>query len=155
MPDNNYRIIKLENDNIENIISIEKSIKISDWSKSNIKSTINDKNYHYYGYFDTKLKTVLGYYCIRIVCDICELCNISVRKEHQNKGIGSILILHCIKIAKGFQCIRFELELRESNKHALKLYTAFDMKVVGKRKAYYDNPVENALLMTLELSPVK
>ncbi|MGZ7144902.1 GNAT family N-acetyltransferase, partial [Streptococcus pyogenes] len=42
------------------------------------------------------------------------------------------------------------LEVRESNKAARGLYEKFGFKKVGLRKKYYQNPVEDAVLMARE-----
>jgi ribosomal-protein-alanine N-acetyltransferase len=38
--------------------------------------------------------------------------------------------------------------VRESNKAAISLYDKFGFQVVGRRRNYYENPREDALLMT-------
>ena len=43
------------------------------------------------------------------------------------------------------------LEVRESNAPAIALYTGAGFAPVGKRKNFYSNPTENAVLMTISL----
>jgi ribosomal-protein-alanine N-acetyltransferase len=42
------------------------------------------------------------------------------------------------------------LEVRESNSSAIRLYNKHGFSVKGKRKGYYKNPVEDALIMGLD-----
>ena len=42
----------------------------------------------------------------------------------------------------------FNLEVRESNVHAIEMYEKFGYTVLGRRKNFYRCPVEDALLMT-------
>ena len=46
------------------------------------------------------------------------------------------------------KCSFITLEVRESNSKAIKLYEKFGFEDVGTRKNYYNNPIENAKLMT-------
>ena len=43
------------------------------------------------------------------------------------------------------------LEVRASNKAAISLYEKYDFKIIGKRKEYYTNPIEDAFIMQLEI----
>jgi ribosomal-protein-alanine N-acetyltransferase len=42
------------------------------------------------------------------------------------------------------------LEVRESNAPARALYEAFGFRAVGRRKAYYRHPVEDAIILRLQ-----
>jgi ribosomal-protein-alanine N-acetyltransferase len=142
-------IEKLTQRNIKSIIDIENSIKSKDWTYENILSSIDKDDYIYYGYLLEG--ELIGYYCIRIVLDICELYMISVRKDKQGYGIGSIMIKHLKEIAKEFKCSKIELEVRKENEIAQHLYLKHNFKIVGSRKNYYENPTDDAILMTLYL----
>ncbi|MGT2866591.1 ribosomal protein S18-alanine N-acetyltransferase [Streptococcus fryi] len=71
-----------------------------------------------------------------------ELTNIAVHKEYQNKGYAHQL-LHKLD---GLGQPVF-LEVRESNYKAQGLYQSHGFKVIGKRKAYYHHPTEDAIMM--------
>ena len=44
------------------------------------------------------------------------------------------------------------LEVRKSNSPAINFYLGFDFKIVGDRKNYYSNPIEDAYVMEHEVS---
>lgn len=71
-----------------------------------------------------------------------ELTNIAVHKEYQNKGYAHQL-LHKLD---GLGQPVF-LEVRESNYKAQGLYQSHGFKEIGKRKAYYHHPTEDAIMM--------
>jgi ribosomal-protein-alanine N-acetyltransferase len=136
-----------------NHIQVIGKIEKSNSNESSLQSIINSFNfnneYHFFGYFtDGKL---IGYYYVRIVMDFCELFQISVHKEFQGKGIGTILLNHCIDFARKMKCRVIELELRKSNRVAMKMYHKYNFQIVSSRKNYYLNPTENAILMSLIL----
>ena len=45
----------------------------------------------------------------------------------------------------------FFLEVREQNEVGQRLYKKFGFTVCGKRKGYYSNPTDNAVLMKKEM----
>ena len=71
-----------------------------------------------------------------------ELTNIAVHKEYQNRGYAHQL-LHKLD---GLGQPVF-LEVRESNQKAQHLYESHGFKELGKRKAYYHQPTEDAIMM--------
>lgn len=138
-------ISKLNSKHLDELMNM----KCSDWNGDNIKSTLNQQNYHYFGYFkDNKL---VAYYCVRIVLDVCELNYILVKKQYRKKGVGKLLIIHLIDFSKSLKCNKIEIEVRKSNDVAIDLYLKDNFEIVGMRKKYYQNPEEDALLMTLFL----
>ena len=77
------------------------------------------------------------------------ITNIAVIPEKRRMGIGKKLIEEMIKSAKELDLSLLTLEVRESNTAAISLYKSFGFEELGKRKNYYTNPVEDALIMTL------
>jgi ribosomal-protein-alanine N-acetyltransferase len=141
-------IIKLNNEDLDEIYDIEYSNRNS-INKNLIEESIKDVKYHFFGY--RKNDKLVGYYYMRIILDICELFQITVHKNSQNTGIGKLLLNHCIAFAKNNHCRCIELEVRENNIPAKKLYLNNNFKIITKRKNYYNNPIEDAILMTLNL----
>lgn len=91
---------------------------------------------------------VMGYVGLMFVLDEGYISNIAVSPEFRRRGVADALINALIDRAK--KTLSFvTLEVRESNLHAIYLYTKHGFEVVGKRKNYYDKPKESALLMTL------
>ncbi len=76
-----------------------------------------------------------------------EILNFAVAGHLFRQGIGTRLLKHVIKVKKPE---KIWLEVRKSNKTAVKFYLVNGFKIVGSRKDYYTNPLEDALLMKLE-----
>ena len=73
--------------------------------------------------------------------------NIAVLPEYRRKGVGKALLQHVINDCE----TRLEfisLEVRVSNDSAISLYNKFGFVEVGRRKRFYTNPDEDALIMT-------
>ncbi len=72
-----------------------------------------------------------------------------VREFERGKGLGELLLIQAIYdvIYKGGKSI--SLEVRQSNYQAIKLYQKYGFHKVGKRKFYYSNNNEDAIIMTV------
>ena len=81
----------------------------------------------------------------RIALDEDELLNLAVDPAHRGHGIGRRLLEKAIEQASS----TIHLEVRESNLAALRLYQKVGFYVTGRRKAYYQNPSESGIVMTL------
>jgi [ribosomal protein S18]-alanine N-acetyltransferase len=74
-----------------------------------------------------------------------ELEFISVSPEFRGAGHGSELLAHLMANLPN-TCERLLLEVRESNAAARRLYTKHGFAECGRRRSYYRNPVEDAVL---------
>ena len=81
----------------------------------------------------------------------CELENMAVAPQNQRCGLGSKLIHALIAEARERKAARIFLEVRESNITARCLYEKRGFAITGRRKSYYVNPPEDALLYSLQL----
>jgi [ribosomal protein S18]-alanine N-acetyltransferase len=94
---------------------------------------------------------VVGYAVLWCVGDQGELANFAVAPSHREKGHGAHLLTRMLEVARERKVERIYLEVRVSNAAAEGLYRSFGFSEIGRRKKYYDKPVEDALLMSLEL----
>src|SRR5690348_3641060 len=91
---------------------------------------------------------VLGFVVARLVEKECELENIAVAAPAQRRGLGSALITGLVKEARSRKAEAIFLEVRESNTAALRLYGKCGFIETGRRKSYYSDPREDAILYT-------
>lgn len=91
---------------------------------------------------------VAGFLCAVCICGEGTLNLIAVREEYRRRGIGETLLreLFCRASLEGAE--RFSLEVRESNLPAQRLYGRFGFTPAGRRKDFYKNPTEDALVLT-------
>ena len=114
----------------------------SSWDVKSFKSDINDSKY-----FVSKIDTeVFGYISYRVILDEVEIMNIVTREDARNMGIASSLLSYLIR---NVDASKYNLEVNENNKVAIKIYKKFGFMEVGERKNYYNNGKENAILMSL------
>jgi len=76
----------------------------------------------------------------------CELENIVVATAARGKGIGTKLVKELFARVKQSGSESVLLEVRESNQPARALYEKLGFQQMGRRKSYYSNPFEDAVL---------
>jgi len=92
-----------------------------------------------------------GFLVARFDTDECELENLVVAEPHRRRGIASQLMQALVTLGRERQLKRILLEVRESNYGARALYERFGFQVNGRRRGYYSQPPEDALLLALGL----
>lgn len=89
---------------------------------------------------------ILGFLVAHHVSPEWELENIVVAPELQGKGIGTQLMQEFLNQAQQNNNGTVFLEVRESNVAARALYKKVGFQQIGRRKSYYNNPLEDAIL---------
>lgn len=96
-------------------------------------------------------KTLIGFIVARAVGREWEIENIVIADVAQREGHGSQLLNALIDRAR-VECAEIILlDVRESNEAAIALYKKYGFKQDGRRRNYYSNPEEDALLLRLGL----
>jgi ribosomal-protein-alanine acetyltransferase len=94
---------------------------------------------------------IYGFAIARVAAGECELENIFVAAKAQGHGLASRLVQSLAEAARNQNARRIFLEVRESNAVARSLYEKCGFVITGRRLSYYDNPIEDAVLYTLQL----
>lgn len=93
---------------------------------------------------------IVGFFIYYNVIDEMHILDITVSKEMQSKGIGSLMLSRVIKKNSEAGIKYFFLEVRTSNIAAINLYKKFGFKIFMLRKNYYEDNGEDALCMVKE-----
>lgn len=94
---------------------------------------------------------VVGYMCAECVADEGHILNLAVNPDCRKMGIATALVENILEELKLKACRFLYLEVRASNYIAKRLYNGFGFNIVGIRKNYYVAPVEDAVIMMLEI----
>lgn len=95
---------------------------------------------------------VTGFLVARQVADQAEVLNMAVRAKSRRSGQGSALLLAAFEEFQRREVSRVFLEVRESNTVAIAFYRKHGFIPAGRRRGYYRNPQEDAVLMEKELT---
>ncbi|WP_347272572.1 ribosomal protein S18-alanine N-acetyltransferase [Leptolyngbya sp. FACHB-17] len=90
---------------------------------------------------------LIGYGCFWAIVDEAHITIIAVHPDHQQQGLGKLLLFALLDRARQRQMKHATLEVRISNQSAISLYEKFQFKVAGQRKDYYTDTGENALIL--------
>jgi len=95
--------------------------------------------------------TVVGYVVTWVAGDEGDLSNLAVAPEMRRRGLGGRLLDAAIQSALAAGVRALYLEVRESNAIALRLYASRRFAAVGRRRRYYRQPLEDALILCVNL----
>jgi [ribosomal protein S18]-alanine N-acetyltransferase len=84
-----------------------------------------------------------------------EVEGLVVDEKYRRQGMGSALLGACLEWAADAGASSMRLEVRVSNTAALALYQRHGFSAVGRRRAYYSAPVEDAVLLQAPLDSVR
>jgi len=135
---------------LPDVLNIEKESFTTPWSIISFKYELRE---HYSILKVAVLNNmVVGYICVRTMLDITHILNLAVTPDYRRLGIGATLVYSAIdELIQSRPDVTFiTLEVRKSSE-ALDLYKEFGFKEIGRRRNYYHKPIEDAILMGLEL----
>ena len=116
---------------------------VSPWNLEQIEADMKQANTEYFYLYDDQ--ALIGFLALQDLAGELEITQLAVKKAYQGQGLANQLM--------GFLADRPEgifLEVRVSNQVAKALYEKHGFQPVGQRKNYYQNPVEDAILMARE-----
>lgn len=96
---------------------------------------------------------VLGYLCLWEIPPEIHITNIAVHSAWRRRGVGRSLLEAILADARRRRLSLAYLEVRPTNTEARTLYERLGFEVVGRRKGYYFDTGEDALLMKADLAP--
>ncbi len=82
-----------------------------------------------------------------LVFDEIHINNVAVRPAYRGHGVGGRLMAHVLAEARRLGASRATLEVRASNVGARRFYERLGFAVEGRRRNYYSDPVEDALIL--------
>ena len=146
-----------EHDLLE-VVEIEESTGLSRWGWSAYYTELQGSNNHLMlvaRIAGNKSRLgepgVAGYIVGRVGSEELHINNVAVREQYRRKGIGRVLLDLILDEAKRSKIPRAFLELRAGNSAALALYQDRGFRVTSRRSRYYCDPVEDALVMIIQL----
>ena len=96
-------------------------------------------------------KGIAGFIVARLVADEVHVNNVAVRPEFRRRGIAAQLLRTVLEVSRRAGIRVALLEVRAGNRAAQGLYLTCGFETTGRRRRYYSQPVEDALLMSASL----
>ena len=126
------------------------SVGAAEWSKKSYEQLLDDKEvvslvFEHQG-------RVSGFLIARYAVGQAEILNLAVSRESRRKGQAGTLLSAALDEFRRHHVNRVFLEVRESNRSAISFYVRKGFLTIGRRKAYYRNPVEDAWCMEKKIA---
>lgn len=119
------------------------------WSQNGILDTVSNPST--VCLLAEKAGNAVGYLFAYAAGDEAEIARIAVAGEQKRQGVGKSLIRTLEEIGKKKQIRRLLLDVRESNREARAFYEKMAFQEDGVRRGFYQDPPEDAVLMSREL----
>jgi ribosomal-protein-alanine N-acetyltransferase len=136
---------------LQTIINLEKACFPAPWSEQALRGEALPRHYAWnlVVFVDGELR---GYFFNWIVMDEMHLLNFAVHPDLQGRGLGGALLDWMLERAAEGGYHSVSLEVRESNQPARGLYESRGFKTIFRRRGYYPDNGEDALIMVRVLN---
>jgi len=137
---------------IRQIEAIATACELSKWTNDDYISEIDREDSMFY-VASSENEVIHGFVLGRIVPGIseaiksAEIFNIGVEPLKQRKGLGRSLLDVFTSESMARNASEIHLEVRSGNRRAIEFYRKLGFTIIGFRKSFYSNPVEDATLM--------
>ena len=145
------RIVDARPEHLDDILLMEQQCFSVPWTHEQLMAQLSDFMHIFLAAEDENGRAV-GYAGLMYVLDEGYISNVAVSPDRRREGIADMLLTELYERAKAKKLSFLTLEVRESNIPAQSLYKKHGYTEVGRRKAYYSRPKEDAVLMTCFLS---
>lgn len=148
-----FAVVPMQRDDLDAIMEIEPILFVGDpWPRSMYEYEITPNEFSFYRVIHGETPEqprILAYAGVWMLYDSAHVATIGVHPAWQRRGLGAWLLLHLIDESVTRGAVEVTLEVRKSNLAAQTLYSQFGFEKVGRRRRYYRDTGEDALLMTL------
>jgi len=142
------RIDMAEEDDVTRILEIERESFTPPWTHGSfLRELYSDESFFAVA---VEEKTICGFVILRRVADEGELFRIAVDSNARRRGAADMLMRAALLYAGEVALRKIYLEVRSSNTPAIALYMKHGFTPAGRRKRYFDSPVEDAVIMIRE-----
>lgn len=143
-----YVIVPMDRSHLKQIAELEQQCFSQPWSEAALEEELYNPQASFIVADDGE-GGVLGYAGLHVILDEGYIANVAVEEAARRHGVASALMdVYC---RFGQEHLAFlTLEVRESNKSAIGLYLKHGFEEVARRKNFYSDPQEDAIIMTRE-----
>jgi len=145
------KIEKMDRESLDEVFGIEELVNPKHhWSKDSFLNEIQNKLANYICVKDTNTNHILGYAGYWEILEEAHITAIAVHPDYRRLGIATLLMMYIVNSCYKKMIKYITLEVRAGNLSAIALYEKFGFKSVGRRKKYYQDNNEDALIMFTE-----
>ena len=148
-----YALLSMEEAHVDEVLAIERMSYTNPWVEDAFRHELEQNAFSRPRVAVTveEPHTVVGYCVSWILFEWVRIQNVAVHPRHRRFGLARHLLGRALVDGLNAGARSAELEVRESNAIALKLYASLGFRVAGERKGCYSRPREDAVLLRREL----
>jgi ribosomal-protein-alanine N-acetyltransferase len=142
------RVRAMEAEDVPQVAELDRRCATLPWSEGSFLGEIRSA----VGYYRVAEREgrLVGYLGANLILDEAHVTTLGTDPGFRRQGIAERLLVEFLSHAIGAGCRRITLEVRVSNEPAIGLYRKYYFAPVSKRKAYYSDNQEDALVMWIE-----
>ena len=142
----NYTLVPMARSHLSGVAELERMCFTTPWTEAMLEEELYNDTASFI-VAEGEDGSVLGYAGLHAVLDEGYIDNVAVRPDCRRQGIADRLLdVFCRFGAANLSFLT--LEVRPSNTAAVALYEKHGFAEAGRRRDYYENPKEDALLLT-------
>ena len=129
---------------LDAVCEMEQKVFTTPWSRQSFLDCARWPEFWFY--VAVQDEKIVGYFVAQVVGEEAELHNIAVDPSSQKKGVGKKLMEFFLKKGSEENVENIFLMVRPSNVAAIRLYESFGFSLLDRRKKYYPDNQEDALI---------
>lgn len=146
----NLKLKSLTSDDLSAILELDQACFGGLWTMEGYQRELDSPNSDLLGIFSPySRQQLLGMGCFWSILEEAHITIVGVHPRYQGQGLGQALVYALLKTASDRNLERATLEVRASNQAAISLYQKFGFKTAGRRRGYYQDNGEDALILWL------
>jgi len=151
------RLRKMRSEDVAAVHALELAIFPTPWSLNSYEFEVSENQASEPWVAEVRREdgeaVIAGYVVPWLLLDEVHIANIAVAPLFRRKGLARRMLQHVLDRAAEKGAQRASLEVRAGNAAAQALYASFGFEEVGRRKRYYHDNGEDALLLELDPLP--
>jgi [ribosomal protein S18]-alanine N-acetyltransferase len=144
----------MQPEDLDEIMTLERRAFADPWSRRMYVSDLHENPLATYRVIRSAegngLPPILGWGGFWLLVDEAHIATIATHPDHRRQGIARKLLTYALRYMSREGAVTSFLEVRENNTAAQEMYRRFGYEAVGRRKRYYKDTDEDAILMTLK-----
>ncbi len=131
---------------LESLLELDQICYGGYWSLGSYEVELKRPNSYVIGGFPSHSNGLVGFGILWHILNEAHIISLAVHPDYRRQGLARQLVTYLLHIAIDLQSEWATLEVRVSNVAAQSLYEDLGFVLLGKRKKYYSDPEEDALI---------
>jgi len=144
------RLWAMRAEDVAAVVAVEQAAFPDEWPATAFERELTKNSMARYVVLGDGEGGVAGFGGLWLMVDAAHIVSVGVAPEWRRRGYGRAIVHALVKAAIDHGMVEATLEVRESNEAARALYRVYGFYEVGRRKRYYPDNREDAIIMTTE-----